>query len=322
MLGSLTMTKLHWLAGMIVVGVLVAGGAYVLPKVVKRSEPVKRVNLKPSANDVSSLPPRTDKLRIAVAAIVSPAKSLVFYEDIFDYIGEQLGQEVEMVQRKTYAEVNDLMEDGHIDAAFVCSRPYVEGRRDFGMELLCVPECSGKTEYYSYFIVHKDSPIRELNDLRGKVFAFSDRKSNTGMLVPTFTFAKMGQTPDSFFRKYIFTYSHDNSILSVAKKQVDAAAVDSLIWEYFNVKEPSLTAQTKIIHRSAPFAIPPVVVSPGIADELKEKLRSAFLSMHENARGREILRKVMIDRFTMIDDSAYDSIREMEAFVKAFMSQR
>ena len=316
------MTKLHWLAGMIVVAALVAAGAYVLLVGVRPSDPARPVDFKRRENEASSLPPRTDKLRIAVAAIVSPAKALVFYEDIFDYIGEQLGQEIEMVQRTTYTDVNFLMEEGHIDAAFVCSRPYVEGRRDFGMELLCVPQCSGKTEYYSYLIVHKDSPARELKDLRGKVFAFSDPKSNSGALVPTFALAKMGETPDRFFRKHHLSNSHDTSIQWVAKKHVDAAAVDSLIWDYLNVKEPSLTAQTKIIDISAPYAIPPVVVSPSITAELKEKLRSAFLGMHENARGREILKKVMIDRFTLIDDSAYDSIREMEAFVKAFMSQR
>jgi phosphonate transport system substrate-binding protein len=249
-------------------------------------------------------------------------KSLIFYEDIFDYIGEKLGRGVEMVQRKTYAEVNFLIREGRIDAAFVCSRPYVEGHRDFGMELLCVPVCFGKTEYCSYFIVHKDSPIQNLEGLRGKVFAFSDPLSNTGKLIPTYILAKMGETPESFFRRYIFTYSHDNSIHSVAEKFVDGAAVDSLIWEYENATEPEWTTQTRIIYRSAPCGIPPLVVSPSIDHELKEKLRSAFLNMHNDPRGREILKRVLIDRFTVIEDSAYDSIRQMETFVEDFRSQK
>jgi phosphonate transport system substrate-binding protein len=142
------------------------------------------------------------------------------------------------------------------------------------------------------------------------------------MLIPTFTLAKMGETPESFFRRYIFTYSHDSSIHSVAEKFVDGAAVDSLIWEYENIKEPEWTAQTKIIYRSAPCGIPPVVVPPTIDHKLKEKLRSAFLNMHKDPRGREILKRVLIDRFTVIEDSAYDSIRQMEAFVKDFQSQK
>jgi phosphonate transport system substrate-binding protein len=286
------------------------------------SKPVKRISLQPSSAEVVSVPRQKNTLKIAVGAIISPTKSLVFYEDIFDYIGEKLGREVEMVQRKTYAEVNFLLEEERIDAAFVCSRPYVEGHRDFGMELLCVPMCFGKTEYCSYFIVHKDSLIQNLEDLRGKVFAFSDPLSNTGMLIPTYTLAIMGERPESFFRRHIFTYSHDNSIRSVAEKLVDGAAVDSLIWEYLKAEDPEWTAQTRIIYRSTPCGIPPVVVSPGIAPQLKEKLRSAFLNMHNDPRGREILKRILIDRFTVIEDSAYNSIRQMRAFMKDFQSKK
>lgn len=282
-------------------------------------EPAKRVSLQPSAGDPVALPSQSiDKLRIAVGAMITPAKSLIFYEDIFDYIGRKLGRSVEMVQRKTYAETNFLIKEGRIDAAFVCSRPYVEGHRDFGMELLCVPVCSGKTEYCSYFIVHKDSPIQSLEELRGKVFAFSDPLSNTGTLIPTYTLAKMGERPELFFSNYIFTYSHDNSILSVADKFVDGAAVDSLIWEYLNAQEPELTGRTRVFYKSPLCGIPPVVVSPGIDDKLKEKLRTAFLNMHNDRRGREILQRVLIDRFVVIEDGAYESIRRMEEFMKYF----
>ncbi len=164
--------------------------------------------------------------------------------------------------------------------------------------------------------------IQNIEELRGKLFAFSDPLSNTGMLIPTYTLAKMGETPELFFKRYIFTYSHDNSIRSVAEKFVDGAAVDSLIWEYLNIKEPELTAQTKIIRESAFCAIPPVVVTSDISPELKERLRSAFLSMHNDPRGRKILKRVLIDRFTVIEDGAYDSIRQMEAFMKDFRPQK
>ncbi|MHC4172086.1 MAG: substrate-binding domain-containing protein [Planctomycetota bacterium] len=315
------MVRVHWLVGVGLLGVLLIAVVMFLGQT-EHLKPAKRISLQPSPADTVFFPPHTDRLKIAVGAIISPAQSLTFYEDIFDYIGEKLGRGVDMIQRKTYTEVNFLMKEGRIDAAFVCSRPYVEGHRDFGMELLCVPVCFGKTEYYSYFIVHKDSSIQKLEDLRGKVFAFTDPLSNSGMLIPAYVLAKMRETPESFFRRYIFTYSHDNSIHSVAEKFVDGAAVDSLIWEYENVMEPEWTSQTKIIYKSAPCGIPPVVVSLGIDQELKGKLRSAFLNMHNDPRGREILKRVLIDRFTEMEDSAYDSIRQMEAFIRDFRSEK
>ncbi len=310
------MSKVHWplatgllSAFLLIVAVVFLGQA-------RHIDPQKRISLRSSSADPVSLPRRTDKLRIAVGAIISPSRSLAFYDEMFDYIGRKLGRGVEMVQRKTYAEVNFLVKEGRIDAAFVCSLPYVEGHREFGMELLCVPVCFGKTEYCSYIIVHKDSEVEDLGGLRGRHFAFSDPLSNSGMLIPVYTLAKMGETPESFFKGYIFTYSHDNSIRSVAQKFVDGAAVDSLIWEYLAAGKSEWTAQTKIVRRSEPCGIPPVVVSPNIDGELKEKLRSAFLGMHNDPQGRKILKKILVDRFTTLEDSAYDSIRRMEAFVK------
>jgi phosphonate transport system substrate-binding protein len=314
------MARAGWLAGIGLLGVLLVAAISYWGQA-EQAQPIKHISLQPSDDNSRWFPLHTDKVKIAVGAIISPAESLAFYEDIFQYIGQKLGRPVEMVQRKTYAEVNFLIEQGQIDAAFVCSRPYVEGNSLFGMELLCAPVCFGKTEYYSYFIVHKDSPMQKLEDLRAKVFAFSDPLSNTGMLVPAYELAKMGETPESFFSTYIFTYSHDNSIRSVAEKFVDAAAVDSLIWEYLNAKGRRWSAQTKVIHKSVPCGIPPVVVSPKIDPELKEKLRSAFLNMHNDPTGREILANVLIDRFAEIQDSAYDSIRRMEAFVKDYRSR-
>ena len=324
------MSRVHWMVGVGALGVLVLLLMHVLGNRAELVTPARHVSLRPagrgglqaSPTQPSSATGRPRKLKIAVGAIISPAKSLIFYEDIFHYIGEQLGREVEMVQRKTYAEVNFLMKEGRIDAAFVCSRPYVEGRRGSVMELLCVPVCFGKSMYRSYFIVHKDSGIGKLEDLRGKMFAFSDPLSNSGMLIPEYVLAKMGESPDTFFKGHIFTYSHDSSIRSVAENDVDGAAVDSLIWEYLNATEPEWTKQTTIIHRSLRCAIPPVVVSPDIDAELKENLRSAFLDMHIDPAGRRILKNVLIDRFTVIDDRAYDSIRDMEAFVKKFRSRK
>ncbi len=313
------MVRVRWPAIMTVLGLFIIAAVVYLNQA-GQTEAEKRISLKPSPTQADSLPQDVNKLRIAVGAIISPVKSLAFYEDMFDYIGEKLGRGVEMVQRKTYAEVNFLLKEGRIDAAFVCSRPYVEGHRNFEMELLCVPVCFGKTEYCSYFIVHKDSGFENFDDLRDKLFAFSDPLSNTGMLIPAYTLAKMGETPESFFRRYIFTYSHDNSIRSVAEKFVDGAAVDSLIWEYLNAEEPELTEQTRILYKSPFCAIPPVVVSPNIDSELKERLRSAFLNMHGDSEGSNILKRVLIDRFTVVKDNAYDSIRQMEDFMKDFQS--
>jgi phosphonate transport system substrate-binding protein len=280
-----------------------------------QKEEAKKVSLEEKIY-VGTPPQDSNSLKIGVSAIVSPEESFVYYEDIFKYISKNLGVPVKLVQRKTYQEMNELVKKGHVDAAFICSLAYVEGREQFGMELLVVPVVNGETVYYSYTIVPVDSNITEFKQLRNKRFAFTDPLSNSGYLVPNYVLGKMNENPDTFFSYSVFTYSHDRSIKAVVDKLVDGANVDSLIWDYLKTTNPQLTAKTKIIQKSPPYGIPPVVVPRDLDPELKEKLRQTFLHMHEDEEGKQILEKLMIDRFTLGDDFVYDSIREMRAWTK------
>ncbi len=256
----------------------------------------------------------TPTLRIAIAAVISPNETFVLYKDLLDYISEKLEMSVNLIQRETYEEVNDLVRNNELDLAFVCSGAYVDGHDQFGMELLVAPVAYGEPIYYSYIIVPVNSKINSIEDLRGKRFAFTDPMSNTGKLSPTYILAQKNEDIESFFSDYIFTYNHDKSIEMVAHALVDGAAVDGLIWEYVNSQHPALTAQTKIINKSDPYGIPPIVVPSGLNPQLKKTMRDIFLNIHNDEEGMKILTKLQIDKFVVLDDQRYDSIREMRAW--------
>ena len=250
-------------------------------------------------------------LRVAVGAMISPKETFIYYNQLLDYISDKLGLEVQLVQRKTYSEVNELLGKGQIDLAFICSGPYVKGKEKYSFELLATPQVQGSHFYQSYLIVNKDSHFNKLDDLRGRVFAFTDPESNTGKLVPTYWLSQMGETPESFFEKTIYTYSHDNSIMAVAKALVDGAGVDSLIWEFYNHKNPVFTSKTRIIKKSEPYGIPPLVVSRYLSHELKDRIRLLLFSLHQQAEGQRILNELMIDRFIEPQEEWYNSIRQI-----------
>lgn len=121
----------------------------------------------------------------------------------------------------------------------------------------------GEPFYLSYLIVNRNSAFQTIEDLKGRVFAFTDPESNTGALVPKYWLARIGQSPDRFFKETVYTYSHDNSILAVARGLVDGAAVDGHKWEYYNRRNPYYTARTRVIKKSEPVGAPPPVPSSG-----------------------------------------------------------
>jgi phosphonate transport system substrate-binding protein len=250
-------------------------------------------------------------LRISVAAVISPRGTVESYQPLLDYLSEALDRPVELVQRRTYEETNDLVESGEVDLAFVCTSAYVTGHDDFDMRLLAAPEVNGATTYHSLLIVPIDSPAKTMADLRGKVFAFTDPISNSGRVYPTYLVQQIGFTPETFFTRTFFTYNHDDAIRAVADRLADGAAVDSLVYEYALERDPTLSEQVRIIHRSPAFGIPPVVVSPSIRPQTQALLEEILLGMKDAPQGQAALTNLGIDAFVTIDDSAYDSAREL-----------
>ncbi len=256
--------------------------------------------------------PSDHSLRVAIAGVLSPGKTLEDYQELLAYMGQKLGREVTLILKPTYAEINDLVRGERADIAFVCSLAYVEGNEGFGMELLVVPQMYGETVYHSYLIVPEESSATTLEDLRGASFAFTDPLSNSGHLAPAYHLSLLGEAPASFFGRYVFTYSHDNSITAVADKLLDGAAVDSLVYDQMVANNPELASKTQVIARWGPYGIPPIVVSPGLDPQLKQELRDFFLDIHTSEAGRSILEKLAIDRFVIVSDELYDSIEEMK----------
>jgi phosphonate transport system substrate-binding protein len=252
-------------------------------------------------------------LRVAVAAMISPKETFIYYRELLNYIGKNSGLDIQFIQRKTYDEINALFLKGEIDLAFICTGPYAAAREKYGFEALATPQVRGKPFYQSYLIVGKDSPYRHLEDLRGRVFAFTDPDSNTGTLVPHHWLAQVGEAPATFFQKTVYTYSHDNSILAVARGLVDGAAVDGHQWEYFQHFTPALTSKTRVIRKSEPYGSPPLVASSRLPDELKTSIRGILLAMHQEPDGREILDKLLIDQFLAPREEWYEPVRAMIA---------
>lgn len=256
-------------------------------------------------------------LRVAVGAMISPKDTFDYYREILDYIGNRLELQVLLIQRKTYSEINELLAKGLIDIAFICSGPYVSGKEKYGFEALATPQVRGNPFYQSYLIVNKNSSYQNLEDLRGRVFAFTDPDSNTGTLVPKYWLALIGERPESYFKSINYTYSHDNSILAVAKSLVDGATVDGHIWEYYRVFNSTHTAKTRIIKKSESFGSPPLVASESLPAKQKNRIRDVLFSMHQDSEGRRILKELLIDRFVAPKEDWYDPILKMKLTIQS-----
>jgi phosphonate transport system substrate-binding protein len=241
--------------------------------------------------------------------MTSPNESYSHYNELLQFISQKLNRPVHIIQRKTYAEINSLLSQNKIDLAFICSGAYVSAlEENLPIQILAIPIIDSKAYYYAYIIVNKDSKISEFSELKDKSFAFTDPLSNTGYLYGLSKIKELKQNPQNFFSKTIFTSGHDYSIQAVQRKIVDGATVNSLIYDYISKKYPERVTNIKIIYKSEPFGIPPIVIKNDMGPGLKKKLSKLFINLHLDPQGKEILKKLMIDRYSVPDSTDYSTI--------------
>jgi len=257
---------------------------------------------------------RDTELRFAVSTMISPRESLLDHRSFAAFLAARIGRPVSLVQRRGYAETNDLLLRGEVDFAFICSGPFAAGRAQ-GLSLVAVPAIEGEPSYRSLILVRADDPARSIEDLRGSSFAFVDPLSFTGRVYPESVVAPLSRKGEAFFGRTVFSHSHSDSIGMVAGARVRAAAVEDIVFNYLARRARDGLAGLRVLHSSPPFAAPPVVASPRISVEAREHLRAVLLSMHESPEGNEVLQALGFSRFVLVPESAYDEIGRMRAKV-------
>ncbi len=280
----------------------------------------QRVDLSPPVDSglVQTVEPDSEPtpFRVAVAPVVSPERTLEPYLHFADYLGGHLGIPALMRQRRTYAEVNELLRHELCDLAFVCTYAFVRGEQDFGLVPLVIPRINGAVSYQAYIIVPAGSSATSLLDLRGLRFAYVDLMSNTGWLYPVAWLQEQGLDRQTFFGETRFTGSHDLSVEAVFQGRVDGASVHSIVYDRMAGEDEAVARGTRVIQKSPRYGMPPLVVPACMDAETRARLLVILTGMHEDRKGRGILAELGFDRFEVVDPSVYDSVRATVAEVE------
>lgn len=247
-------------------------------------------------------------LRIGLTAVILDDQTSLL-RDWQAYLEARLGRRVRFVQRQTYREITELLLNDGLDVIWTCGYPYV--RLQDQARLLAVPVFEGRPLYRSYLIVPAaDRTTTRLEDLKGKVFAFSDPDSNSGYLVPQVQLLRAGYEPRWFFKRTFFTWAHRDVVRAVAEGVADGGSVDGYVWETLRRDQPELTARTRVVAKSPYFGFPPLVARRTLPEPLIGAIREELVNMAGNPEGMRLLQRLNLDGFAPGDPRLFDSIRQ------------
>jgi len=146
--------------------------------------------------------------------------------------------------------------------------------------------------------------------------AFPDPGSTSGWLVPNVLFTKEvlgGKSLDDYFGQLVFTGSHDSAILAVLNNKVAAAFTwDSApyrLWQRGEMQEPNKALN--LLWSSSDIPLDPYSYRKSLNADLKEKIKRAFLTWHEQPQSAEFFKEIGGIKFVEMKDSDYDVIRDL-----------
>jgi phosphonate transport system substrate-binding protein len=259
-----------------------------------------------------------EQVPLRFATFLAP-NMLPVYRFLADRIGDRLGRPVELVAGRSF----DQFEHGEADLGIICGLPYVwlAARRPPPVEPLAAPvltgdRYAGRPVYFSDVIVRRDSPITCLEELRGCSWAYNEPASHSGHTVTLYSLVRMGAEP-GFFSRVVEAGFHQRAIRMVHAGAVDAAAIDSQVLAIELRDHPQLADRLRVVGTFGPSTIQPVVAASRLRDQLKDEVRELLVELGDDPSARPTLAYGFIDRFSPVDDVAYDDIRAMLTAVEA-----
>jgi phosphonate transport system substrate-binding protein len=233
------------------------------------------------------------------------------YRPLAQHLAERLGRPVELRTVDSWEGLAKSLSNGETDLALMGPWGYVLANHSAGAQVVSTILYEGKPEYFAIMVTHPDSGIRSPADLKGKTFAFGDKGSTSGYLIPLHYFMQQGINPDTYFSKVLYT-KHQAIETQVAAGQIDAGADynrnrDAMIQQGLLKPERS-----KIIWTSSPLPNDAFAVSKALAQDraFVTRLRSALAEVGPLLKTRPSLLPPSYTGFVDKDNSFYKPIRD------------
>ncbi len=233
------------------------------------------------------------------------------------WLSAVIGKPVLFVEGSGWQERARRVDEGAVDAAWMCGTWYLKRKDDLGqsLALLAAPVMLGRrygdqAVYFSDVVVRRESPFTTFEDLRGAAWAYNEPDSHSGYHVVRYHLASLGERK-GYFGSVVEAGSHQAALALILEGSVDAAAIDSTVLETEFRLHPGLEARVRIVTNLGPSPMPPWVGRGDLDLGLVRELRQALTSMHESVEGRMVLAEAGWARFAQVTDKDYDPLRAM-----------
>ncbi|MEB3299577.1 MAG: phosphate/phosphite/phosphonate ABC transporter substrate-binding protein [Candidatus Sericytochromatia bacterium] len=258
------------------------------------------------------------KLVVGFAPWENPGEIGRIASEVSRLLGQHLGMRVEPRITSDYAGVVEAMSHRQVDMAFFPPAAFVLAERKAGAKVILKSVFRGRSAYYAAIITHRDSGLKTLKDLKGKVIAFVEPNSTSGSIYPRVMLMKAGLKAERDLRIQN-AGGHDAVVLAVYHRKVDAGACFlnnpkplEAAWTRPGVlPDPAARDRIRILGISPPIPSDNIAVRKDLDPELVSRIQDFFLNLSATGEGSGKIRTIFrVDGFQKAESKDYDPVRE------------
>lgn len=276
---------------------------------------------------LAMFPARADEGVLVLGRISDDPKA--HYEQLkplLDYVVPRMAdvgiREGRVLMARDAQQMQSYLRRGRVDWVTETSGTAMLLQQRAGAEPLLMTERDGVDRYRTVYFVRRDSPVRSLDDLRGRSIAFQNRSSTSAYYVPAIELLEHGlalevllspaDRPAQGSVGYVFGRSELNVSSWVHKGLVDAGAMSNLDWNNPHRVPATFRADLRIIRETPEFPRALEMVRGDLDDRVKRRLREVLVGAATDPDAREaLLRFFKTTRFAPIDATTAHALEHL-----------
>ncbi|BCO08040.1 ABC transporter substrate-binding protein [Desulfolithobacter dissulfuricans] len=254
-------------------------------------------------------------IRLGVITLYHPLVMYRNYQPFVDYLSKTTPYKFELKISQDYVSIIRFLCDGVVDVALLGGQTYLEASKaNCARPLLATLRDDNEPVCQGIFIAREDNnAINEIQDIKGKRFAFASEHSTSGNLAPLYHLYTKENIRLEDFSEYKNLRYHDSVAREVLRGDFDAGVVlDSVARKYQGMG-------IKFIGQTDPLPGFLLVVRPDLDPELIRSLEDSLLGLdYDNPEDRAIMNQWDVNiryGFSRVTDSDYDPIRKMVSYM-------
>jgi phosphonate transport system substrate-binding protein len=264
----------------------------------------------PQGPPAPAVKPPVESLLIGLIPEQNIFKQMERYEPLMEYLLRKTGTKMKLKILPRYGNIVDNFTSSGLDGAFFGSFTYTLAHAKVGVEVVARPVALDNTStYHGLIFVRKDRRIRTARDMKGKRFAFVDKATMAGCLLPLEYFHEHGITEyRAFLKETYFAGTHEDVILDVLNGKADIGAAKNTVFQRMAKADPRIRKELAVLARSPDVPENALALRKDIDPSLRSRLKETLLKMHLEPDGIKVLERFGARQFAETTNQEYSVV--------------